>query len=134
MPTIYREQGLAAALAKFTELTGVEVPPPPAEANPELRRELNPMADNYAYSFGHLMPAIIDFVPDLAALRALPTHNAPTRIVVGEDSTDRPPYRSALRLATDLGVPVVRFPGDHLGFTHNPPEFARRLRQILDDI
>jgi hypothetical protein len=88
------------------------------------------MADNFAYSFGHLMPAIIDFVPDLAALRA-----GPARIVigVGEDSTGRPPHRSALRLADDLAVAVVRFPGDHLGFTHHASEFARRLRRVLDD-
>jgi pimeloyl-ACP methyl ester carboxylesterase len=130
LPTIYREQGLAAALAKFSQLTGVEVPSPPANPSPELRRELNRMADNFGYAFQHLMPAIIDFVPDLAGLR-----NVAARIIVGvgEDSDQQPPHRSGLRLAADLDVPIARFPGAHMGFTHDPVEFARCLRGVLND-
>jgi pimeloyl-ACP methyl ester carboxylesterase len=129
MPTIYRDQGVQAALAKFTDITGVDVAPRPPNPSPEMLLQMNRMSDNLAYSFLHLMPAIIDFVPDLDALRAIPT-----RIVVGVGvkSAEQPAHKSALRLAANLGLPAVSFPGNHAGFVFEPVEFALRLQEVLD--
>jgi pimeloyl-ACP methyl ester carboxylesterase len=130
MPTIYREQGVQAALAKFTDITGLYVAPQPANPSPEMLLQMNRMSDNLAYSFLHLMPAIIDFIPDLDALHALPT-----RIVVGVGvkAAEQPAHKSALLLAANLGLPAVSFPGNHAGFVFEPVEFAFRLREVLDE-
>jgi acyl transferase domain-containing protein/pimeloyl-ACP methyl ester carboxylesterase len=129
MPTIYREHGVQAALAKFTDITGLYVAPQPANPSPEMLLQMNRMSDNLAYSFLHLMPTIIDFIPDLDALRAITT-----RIVVGVGvkAAEQPAHKSALLLAANLGLPAVSFPGNHAGFVFGPVEFALRLREVLD--
>jgi acyl transferase domain-containing protein/pimeloyl-ACP methyl ester carboxylesterase/acyl carrier protein len=129
MPTIYREQGVQAALAKFTDMTGLDVAPRPANPSPDMLLQMNRMSDNLAYSFLHLMPAMIEFVPDLDALSAIPT-----RIVVGVGvkSAEQPAHKAALLLAANLGLPAVSFPSNHAGFVFEPVEFALRLREVLD--
>jgi hypothetical protein len=129
MSTTYREQGLPAALAQFTRMTGVGAKAPPqANPSPEMQLEMNQVAANRDYIFGHMFRAVIDFFPDLDALKA-----KRTRIIVGvgEKSSEMPAYKSALRLATDLGLAAVSFPGDHVSFLHEPGDFAERLHSVL---
>jgi hypothetical protein len=130
MPTIYREQGVQAALAKFTDITGLDVTPQPVNPSPEMLLQMNRMSDNLAYSFLRLMPTIIEFIPDLDALRAIQT-----RIVVGVGvkAAEQPAHNSALLLAANLRLPAVSFPGNHAGFVFAPVEFALRLREVLDE-
>jgi hypothetical protein len=87
------------------------------------------ISDNLAYSFGHLLPAMLEFVPDLGALAAVST-----RIIVGvgDKSADQAAHQSALRLAADLRRSVVSFPGDHAGFSLDPVGFATRLHDALE--
>jgi pimeloyl-ACP methyl ester carboxylesterase len=62
----------------------------------------------------HRADAVVAFVPDVAALTAVPT-----RIVVGvgEESRDQFPGRCASALAALLGQEPVVFPGHHGGFS-----------------
>jgi pimeloyl-ACP methyl ester carboxylesterase len=128
LPTIYREQGLQAVLRKFKVLTDMDVVPAPANPSPAMLLRMNHEVDNLDYFFDRLMPAIIDFTPDLETLRVVPT-----RIVigVGEKSAGQLAHTSALRLAADVGLEVVSFPGDHYSFVGKPAGFAMRLRQLL---
>ena len=129
VPTIYREQGLQAAIKRVEEMTGIEVPKPPSNPSPELRAQMKGMSDNLVYAFGHLLPAMLEFVPDLGALGAVST-----RIIVGvgDKSAGQAAHQSALRLATDLRKAAVSFPGDHAGFSLDPVGFATRLRDALE--
>ncbi len=55
------------------------------------------------------------------------------RIVVAgsQDGRDFYPYQCALRLARQLGTPLVELPGNHAGMIQHPAEFAARLRDLL---
>lgn len=119
VPALYREQGLGAAFAAFMATLGIDPAPP-----------LDPGAEgNFAYFFGHLMPAVGAYDPDLAALRA-----TTTRLVVGvgEKSAGQPAGEAGLGLAAALGVTAEPFPGDHGGFSAEPVAFAARLREVLE--
>jgi pimeloyl-ACP methyl ester carboxylesterase len=128
VPTIYREHGLQAAIKRIEEMTGIEMPRPPSNPSPELRAQMKGLFANLDYSLGHLLPAMLEFVPDLGALG-----DVSTRIIVGvgDKSAEQAAHRSALRLAADLRLTAVSFPGDHAGFSVDPVGFAARLHDAL---
>jgi pimeloyl-ACP methyl ester carboxylesterase len=128
LPTIYRQQGLQAALRKFTGLANANVVPPPANPSAAMLERMECEVDNLDYFFDQMMPAIIDFAPDTDTLRAIPTR---ITVGLGEKSTEQPAYDAAHRLAADLGFTEAMFPGDHYGFAVKPIGFATRLRQVL---
>ncbi|GGO02478.1 hydrolase [Microbispora rosea subsp. aerata] len=73
------------------------------------------------------------FRPDVGALAA-----APTRVVIamGEESRDLLTGRTAVATAELLGREVTVFPSHHRGFLDGagrPGDFARALREVLDD-
>ncbi|WP_033260712.1 alpha/beta fold hydrolase [Amycolatopsis vancoresmycina] len=118
IPALFRDHGLPAAFTAFMKVVGVDPAPP-----------LDPRAEgNFAYFFGHLMPATGAYEPDLDAVRA-----GPARIVVavGEESAALPVHHAALGLAADLGTGPEVFPGGHGGFDTHAPAFATRLREVL---
>ena len=55
------------------------------------------------------------------------------RIVVAgsQDGRHFYPYQCALRLARQLGTPLVELPGNHAGMIQHPAEFAAGLRNLL---
>ncbi|MET8999813.1 alpha/beta fold hydrolase [Amycolatopsis sp. NPDC004169] len=119
VPALFREQGLAAAFAAFMKVVGVDPAPP-----------LDPRAEgNFAYFFGHLMPATGAYEPDLDALRATPARLV---VAIGEESTGLPVHRAARDLATALGTGTEVFPGGHGGFDTHADAFAARLRDVLE--
>ncbi len=120
VPRIYREQGIDAAIEAFLRMVGAE----PSAATPP------GMKANFAYFFGHLMPAIGAFTPDIDALKT-----SPARLIVGvgEKAAGTLAHDSATGLAADLGLSVEQFPGDHGGFIAEPAAFAARLREILEE-
>ena len=120
IPQIYREQGVGAAIGAFLRMAGIEAP---AETP-------TGMESNFAHFFGHLMPAIGAYQPDIDALKAIPT-----RVVVGvgEKTTGTLAHDAGLGLAADLGQTAAQLPGDHGGFMAEPVEFAARLREILEE-
>ncbi|MDS0139369.1 MULTISPECIES: alpha/beta hydrolase [unclassified Amycolatopsis] len=118
IPALFRDEGLAAAFAAFMKVVGVDPAPP-----------LDPRAEgNFAYFFGHLMPATGTYEPDLDALRATPARLV---VAVGEQSTAMPVHQAALGLAAALGVETAVFPGGHGGFDTHAEAFAARLREVL---
>ncbi|MEQ3550960.1 alpha/beta hydrolase [Pseudonocardia nematodicida] len=82
--------------------------------------------------------AVIELVPDTAALAAAPTRIVPA---VGEETGDALTARTTRALAALLGTQVVVFPSHHGGFLDGefgwpgkPAEFAARLREVLRDV
>lgn len=48
-----------------------------------------------------------------------------------EGSRDFYPYQCTLRLARQLGTPLIELPGHHAGMIQHPAEFAARLLSLL---
>jgi len=80
------------------------------------------------FFFAHTLRPTTWWQPDLAALRAAPTHLV---IGVGEASTGQVCDRTSAALATALGRERAVFPGDHTGFVDLKESFAARLRGVL---
>ena len=85
--------------------------------------------------FSYTIPGILEFEPDIEALRA-----APSRIVMvaGVGSEGEMANRGSYAVAERLGAEVTVFPGDHAGFlggeygqTGEPDAFAAKLREVL---
>lgn len=137
----YEAKGWGAGMAAFigfTSWTGpyteeylAAAPPDPAQfglpAEDDGSRDDPLLSDRSA--------AVLEVVPDAAALAA-----APTRVVlaVGEETGDTVTARTTLALAARLGQEAVVFPSHHGGFAGDefghpgrPAEFAARLREVL---
>lgn len=131
----YVSDGRAAALKKYTAMTGIDRfsrPPSGGQEAPD-PKSFTPPADVRAVLdrfFRRVLCPTASYGPDLAALRA-----ASTRIVVagGTTSKGQLAHRAAVALADRLGTTVVDFPGDHTGFQGQPEEFARVLWRVLTD-
>jgi pimeloyl-ACP methyl ester carboxylesterase len=129
LDAIYKAHGAGAAMQKFMASAGLnapseDAPPPPPEAQEAFGR----MMGNMDFFFGHGMKAIVDYVPDVAALK-----KGTTRIVVGVGETTKGQiaHRAAVALAERLGTEPVVFPGDHGGYGRHPEAFARLLDRVL---
>jgi pimeloyl-ACP methyl ester carboxylesterase len=85
------------------------------------------LADEH-FQFAHVLRETTRFRPDIAALRS-----APTRVLIGigEQSGGQLCDRASRALAEALGTEPTMFPGDHIGFAEEPPQFAARLREVL---
>jgi pimeloyl-ACP methyl ester carboxylesterase len=119
LPALFREHGVRPAFTAFMATLGIDPAPP-----------LDPHAEgNFAYFFGHLMPATGAYEPDLDALR---TTSARLVVAAGEKSAGQLAHETALGLAADLGLEAELFPGDHGGFVAEPEAFAARLREVLE--
>jgi clorobiocin/coumermycin A biosynthesis protein CloN7/CouN7 len=119
------------AIGKFMALAGVGNPAAQDEGAP--RWEPSPeqvarMRATTAHFLAHLIRPTTGYRPDIAALRA-----APARIVVGAGATSKGQlaHRAAVALASQLGTPMVEFPGDHGGFAYLPEPFGQVLDQVL---
>ena len=129
----YKTGGLGAAFPKFMAQTRVQGGGPPpaqqAEPTPEQREAASMFQRNMDFWFGHTMRAIGLYEPDIEALKV-----APCRIVsgVGEQSRGQLAHEGGLGLARMLGGEPAIFPGGHGGFESDAPEFARRLRAVLE--
>jgi len=129
LDAIYKVHGAGAAMQKFMAMAGLappskDAPPPPPEAQAVFGR----MMGNMDFFFGHGRKAIVDYVPDVAALK-----KGTTRVVVGVGETTKGQIanRSAVALAERLGTDPVVFPGDHGGYGTYPDAFAKLLDQAL---
>jgi pimeloyl-ACP methyl ester carboxylesterase len=130
----YRNQGVGPAMQKFLALAGLKGGPPPHAAagppSPEVMERMARMGRNMELFLGHGMQEAGGFVPDIAALRA----GSPRILIAGgEASGDQLAYRAAVAVAERLGTTIMRFPGDHGGFTTHPEAFAVRLQEVLVD-
>lgn len=128
----YLRSGPEAAMAEFRAAMGMtETTRPPAdlELPPDRLAELlGRLRRNQLFWFEYEMREYPAVLPDLAALRAV----AGQLVLAGGDtSRDGFPYRPNLILAARLGVPVVHFPGGHVGYVTHPVEFAAMLPAVL---
>jgi pimeloyl-ACP methyl ester carboxylesterase len=129
----YKAGGLGAAFPKFMAHTRIAGGPPPApegEPTPEQLEAMAMMQRNMDFWFGHTMRAIGLYEPDFDALK-----KASCRIVsgVGAESRGELAHDGGLGLARLLGNEPVVFPGAHGGFESHAAEFARKLREVLEN-
>ena len=118
---------VVGAWRKFFACADIDMPDEAIHAMFGTDRDPHVVADEHFW-FAHELRPSSYWQPDLKALT-----RTSTRIVVGvgEDSTGQECDRTSRALAARLGSVVTRFPGDHIGFTHDPDTFAARLREVL---
>ena len=126
---VFRREGVGAAMAKFMAMAGLENPRPPAarDARPDPAMMAR-MGRNFERFLADGLGRAGACVPDVAALRQ---RSRRTVIAAGEASREQPAYRSSAALATQLGTPLVLFPGDHGGFVAEPRAFGDKLDAVL---
>jgi pimeloyl-ACP methyl ester carboxylesterase len=137
----YRREGVDAALTEFNTGLGLgELPRPPAGAQlpPHVVEMLARLARNQAFWLEHELRQYTRVRPDLAALRAAVLRDAALRdaaprlvLAGGVESRGQVPYRPNAVLAERLGIPLVEFPGGHVGYVTHPEDFAARLVAVL---
>ena len=128
----YRSAGIGPAMQKFmvqTRIRSGPPPPPPGEPTPEMREGMAQMQRNMDFWLGHSFGAVAAYEPDFAALKAGSTRIVPA---VGDESRGELANDGGLGLAERLGTKAVVFPGAHGGFESHAPEFADRLRKVLE--
>jgi clorobiocin/coumermycin A biosynthesis protein CloN7/CouN7 len=132
----YVRVGRTEALKKYAALTGVDRYTRPRGGGKHEVTDLDtfrPTGDVAAVLdrfFVHFMQPTTAYRPDLAALR-----DSSLRIVVGTgvDTTSGLARRATVAFAEGIGVKVVDFPGDHIGFQSDPEAFAEVLEQVLSE-
>jgi len=129
----YRRAGVEQAMKEFSAWIGLKAPPrpPPGTALPkELLEMMSRVHANFVFWFEHEVRQYPRVVPDIAALEAA-AHRL--FLVGGRESHGLVPYRPNLVLAERLGLEVIDFPGDHLGYATYPVEFAAQLHGMLSE-
>ncbi|MEU2630804.1 alpha/beta hydrolase, partial [Kitasatospora sp. NPDC007106] len=149
----YRTEGIAAAMARFSEGLGDGQPDADSDADPdadadrdsgrtpeavaEQATELPPEIQEMAPRMHANLPVFLDRMlypfattpPDLAALRPVADRLVPA---AGRDSRHQLPLHGpASRLAALLHRDLAEFPGGHLGAVEHPAAFAHRLLGLL---
>jgi pimeloyl-ACP methyl ester carboxylesterase len=127
----YRTAGIGPTMQKFMMQSRIKSgppPPPPGEPTPEQRQAMAQMQRNMDFWFRHYFKGIADYEPDFAALKKVRTRIIPA---VGVESQGELAHEGGLRLAQFLGTKAEVFPGAHGGFDSHAPEFAVRLREVL---
>ncbi|MGD0242754.1 MAG: alpha/beta hydrolase [Streptosporangiaceae bacterium] len=82
------------------------------------------------YVFRHHVMPMVDFRPDLAAIRQAGT---PTAVAVGDGSLagDYRQVRISRAMAAELACDLVTFPGHHHAYEDRPDEFATALTETI---
>ncbi|TDW17780.1 alpha/beta hydrolase [Kribbella kalugense] len=134
---VWRKQGAQEAMRRFAErILGVtadgtadhrsdRLAAVPEEQRAELIRRIGANLD---FWFEYELKTYPRYDVDLPALTKVAD-----RLVLagGADSRELFPYRPNVVLAEQLGLSVVDFPGDHIGYGARAPEFAVQLRELL---
>jgi pimeloyl-ACP methyl ester carboxylesterase len=123
----YLAGDVIGASRKFLTVANIDLPEEVFQQMFAGERSPQQIADD-DYQYAHMLRPTTRWVPDVAALRRVPT-----RIVVGigEESGGQLCERTSTALAAALGIEPTRFPGDHIGFVEDPERFAARLRTLL---
>ncbi|HEV7651951.1 MAG TPA: alpha/beta hydrolase [Actinophytocola sp.] len=99
-----------------------------AANGPRSLREIGRVLGNSPYLMTREMASFLAFTPDLFALA---TGGVPIVIGAGARSRGYYPGRGGAAVAERLGVPLVEFPGGHIGYLEEPDAFAATLRETL---
>lgn len=115
------------AWRRFFTVANIDLPDEAIEAMFGGERDAQTVTDE-RFWFEHELRPTSYWQPDFAALA-----HASTRIIVGlgDGSAGQECDRTSRALATRLGLQVTSFPGDHVGFLHDPDAFANRLQDSL---
>ncbi|PXX71015.1 TetR family transcriptional regulator [Nocardia tenerifensis] len=124
-----RTEGNLAAMAAFTAKIGMRRPD---RQNIELPPESAPMIariqQNLEFWMEHELRQYPRYTPDIEALRRCADKLV---LAIGHDSKDTFPAQPNTVLAEHLGLEVVEFPGDHVGYVTEADTFAAQLDQLL---
>jgi pimeloyl-ACP methyl ester carboxylesterase len=127
---LYRTEGPEPAMALFGKLVGLaqQAPPPGYEPPPAMREMFARMKVNVPFWFDHEFRSYPRHEPDFDALAA-----SKDKLVLasGVESRGLLAYRPNEVLSDRLGIDVVEFPGDHLGYARHAVEFAAKLHEVL---
>ncbi|MEV5964141.1 alpha/beta hydrolase [Kribbella sp. NPDC051952] len=126
----YRADGPEAAEAKFIHGIGADQGEPPRLENvpPAMLEMFLRMQANTPVFYEHKLLPFTRYAPDLEALAASAAKIVPA---VGVTSAGFLPGRPIQVIAERIGRPVVRFPGDHVGYAADPVGFAGVLAEVL---
>jgi pimeloyl-ACP methyl ester carboxylesterase len=118
------EEGPVAAYLGWTGSIGLDAQPTFS------RRSVARAKRDGPFVFRHQVMEMVDFMPDLAAIRAAGIR---TVVATGEGSLsgNYTYVRSARAVADVLGCPLVTFPGHHHAYEDRPDEFARSLAETI---
>ncbi|MFC4013799.1 alpha/beta fold hydrolase [Nonomuraea purpurea] len=125
---LFREEGLAAASARFVAGIGGTMKGMPSPATPRAEEMTARLMANAPIMMEHELRQFTSHVPDLAALGRVADKLV---LAAGRESRGHLPYRPAAVLAQRLGIELVEFPGAHSGFTDEPEQFAKQLVEVL---
>ncbi|MEV0032228.1 alpha/beta fold hydrolase [Nocardia sp. NPDC050793] len=129
--TLLRQEGAAAAAARFLAGIGPAAMKPAPEASqlpPRAAEMWVRLAANGPLMIEHELREFTSYIPDYAALARVPDRLI---LAVGQETRGCLPYRPAVEIASRIGLEVVEFPGAHNGIRTDAREFARQLIQIL---
>lgn len=136
-------EGYLAFRTLHGKLHGHEVPPPseaeipidrdgpvPPDSGIDLAQRL---AGNWSFFTIHEMRSFIDYVPDLDAIKRNGVAIAPAGGMDNKDDPHHYGFRTAVRIADELGVEFAEFPGGHTSYMQGeePEGFVRALRSTL---
>jgi pimeloyl-ACP methyl ester carboxylesterase len=122
--------GATAAMAQFAAEIGLGLPqlPPLETLPPHIIDMLKRMEQNNEFFLEHELRQYPRVNLDLGRVKELRTHLV---LAGGSESRQYPPYRPNLALSDELDLPIVDFPGNHVGYVTHPVEFGAQLRQLL---
>jgi pimeloyl-ACP methyl ester carboxylesterase len=119
-------------LAAWALRAAARLPSPRSKAEPtpraNQRETTRRILRNTAFFVTYEMRPIVDYVPDLDALRA---GGVPLVVAGGHDSRSFFYCRAGAVLAERLAAEFVEFPGGHAAYFEDPPPFAVTLRETL---
>jgi pimeloyl-ACP methyl ester carboxylesterase len=122
----FRNEGVRAAMMKFLQLSGVDISEGEADAPAP---QLSPyMADNLQFLLTNDAPAVRQYQIDMSLLEEVRSKVIPT---AGETSFANWPNRCGARLAEQLRVDFVHFPGGHNAYGSRPKGVAEELRMLF---
>jgi pimeloyl-ACP methyl ester carboxylesterase len=128
----YQREGLQAAMGKFAAGMGLRGlrPPGDAELPAPLQETMTRTLTNLEFWIEHELLVYPRLTPDMEALRA---HSAQLVLAGGDESREKnlPPCRPNMVLAERLGLTVVDFPGDHVGYGSHAAAFADQLVAVI---
>jgi pimeloyl-ACP methyl ester carboxylesterase len=122
----YHSEGPIPAVNKFNQNLGMDFEGSFKHMN---REQLDQLICNIDYFLSYEEPAIRLYKPDMAAIKSSPTQILPAG---GSSSKDFFPYHCTIALSDYLGIKIVEFPGNHIGYITCPKEFAIRLIDVLN--
>jgi pimeloyl-ACP methyl ester carboxylesterase len=127
----YQRAGIEQAMMDFSAGIGMKpMPRPPAGTQfpPQIIEAMSRARGNFVFWIEHELRQYVRTVPDLERLKSLKHQLV---LAGGHESRENFPYRPNLVIADRLGLEVVDFPGDHVGYMTHPAEFATQLAPLL---